>query len=434
VFTLKGTVAGTIFMQDVPFSSGNGGGALFGPANLTTDKWFLGGDVRQTRLNFGIRGPEVLGGAVPSAIVEIEMFGGNQINSVPGTNATVTVRDPMGNVVGTGTAPAVTSSAWGDESLLPRLRTAYVELNWGAGTDILRVGQYHNLLLAMISASAAHPATLGYSAGQLGWRSPGITYLHKFKLSDDTNLDVGLQVNRNSWIDNVPTCSPGTSAPTVNCVPGGVSLGEASMVPQVQARLSLSGGKTESPWLTYAPTVWQIYLVAHWDQKDLSGVGNIATLPARDSMTTLIAEAGFKLKLGPVLLASNGWYGKNSGSVYGNVIQMQTPDKPDVNGFGVWGQAGLSFSKLISLWGFVGVDHPDQAQAIAAGLTRLQNMQIGAMLAYTEGPLVIALEYFYAATTNYLPATPMSATSPGTLAQSVTYSGNQPSATVTYSF
>jgi hypothetical protein len=445
VFTLTGTVAGTMFMQDVPTASGSGTATLYGPRNLLADKWFLGGDVRQARLNFSIRGPEVLAGATPTGVVEVEMFGGNQITSLPATLATVTVKDAMGMTIGTGTAPSVTTSAFGDESLLPRLRTAYVELNWGGGTDILRVGQYHNLLLAQVAASAAHPATLGYGAGQLGWRTPGITYLHKFKLSEDVSLHAGIQINRNSWIDNAPVCSGTAAPPTNNCLPFGISLGEASAIPQVQARLVLSGGKTDSPWVTYAPNVWQVYAVVHWDQKDLSGVGADAPVAAataagaapvalRDTMTTQIIEAGFKLRLGPVLVASNGWYGTNAGGVYGHIMQMQTPDKPDVSGYGAWGQAAFSFTKKVSLWGLAGVDKPNQDQAIAAGFTMLQNFQLGFMLAYAEGPLAIAVEYFYLATTNYLPGTPASATSQGTGPATVIYSANQPSFTVAYSF
>ena len=178
-FTLKGTVAGTLFMQDVPYLTGQGGAALLGPNRLPVDGWFMGGDIRQTRLSFNIRGPEVIG-AIPTASVEFEMYGGNQVTTVPALTANLPVRDAMGVPNGTSvTVPVVSSSAQGDESVLPRLRTAYIELNWDNGTNLIRVGQYHDLLLAMVSASGAHPATLGYGGGQLGWRAPGTMYSHK---------------------------------------------------------------------------------------------------------------------------------------------------------------------------------------------------------------------------------------------------------------
>jgi hypothetical protein len=382
-------------------------------------------------MSFNVRGPEFIG-AIPSASIELEMAGGNQITTVPATVANVPVRDAMGNVIGTASVPSFTSSAQGDESLLPRLRTAYVELNWDTGQNLLRVGQYHNLLLAMVSASGAHPATLGYGGGQLGWRTPGITYSHKFKLGEDASLDAAIQLNRNSWIDNAPVCAPGMSPPAMNCLPAGVSLGEAGL-PQVEARLLFSGGKAESPFPYYAPTVWQLHVVGHWDQKDLSGV-NAASTTLRDSMTTYAIEVGGKLKLGPVLLAANGWYGQNTGGVYGLMFQMQTPDKPDVRGFGVWGQVALSLSREFSIWAFAGIDKPNRAEALAAGFVRLQNIQLSGMFAYTNGPLVITLEWFNVQTTSMMPGLPATATTPATAPQEITAAGNQPSVTLAYLF
>src|SRR5689334_16149823 len=99
-FTLKGFVSGTFYAQDASFASGNGNGAIFGPNKLATDKWFLGGDVRQTQLKFMVKGPEVLGG-IPTAVVEVDFLGGNQVNTVPGATSVVTVKDAMGNTVGT---------------------------------------------------------------------------------------------------------------------------------------------------------------------------------------------------------------------------------------------------------------------------------------------------------------------------------------------
>lgn len=437
--TVKGLISGTMFAQDLPSRSGNGGGLIFGAISLpgTTDTWFLGGDVRQSQLMFSVKGPAILGGAIPNGVVEFDLLGGNQISSVPGSLAVVTIRDPATMMtIGTGTAPAYTSSAQGDESILPRVRLAYVELNWGMGTDVLRVGQYHNLLLPMIAASASHLGVpLGYGAGQLGWRAPGITYLHKFVLSETTNLSFGLQLNRNSWIDNAPACV-GTQVPgpTANCLPSGISLGEASMLPQVEARLVLSGPPAPSPFPMYAPNAWQAHLVGHWDQKDLSGFGASAVAPMPDTMTTFVVEAGFKVLLGPVLVAANGWYGQNAGSVFGHIIQSQAPGLPDVTGFGAWGQAGLSFTKNLSLWFFAGIDKPDEAQARAAGFFFLQNAQLAGMLSYVDGPIVIAIEYMRTTTRNATAAVAPTATAPGMAAGWMDASANQLALSLAYLF
>ncbi len=426
-FSVKGTVAGTVFLQDTATLTGNGTGALLGPLKIASDGWFLGGDVRQSRLSFNVRGPEVLG-AIPSGTLELEMFGGQQITTVPAPASTFVVRDAMGMPIGTATGPGFVTTAQSDESLLPRARTAFVELNWNAGENIVRIGQYHNLLLAMVSASAGHPATLGYGGGQLGWRSPGITYSHRFMLSAETILDVAVQMNRNSWADNVAVCPSGAAPPAVNCLPYGVSLGEAGL-PQFQGRLMLMGGREESPFPHYAPTVWQAHIVGHWDQKDLSGIGNVAVAPLRDAMDTWVVEAGGKLKLGPVLIAANGWYGQNAGNVYGNLFQMAAPDKQDVKGFGVWSQLGVSFTKQLSLWFFFGIDQPDREDALAAAFTRIRNIQLSGMFAYVEGPLIVSLEWFRVATTSVSAPTP-----PAVEPVETTTTGNQPSVTVAYSF
>lgn len=432
-FSFKGTVAISMFAQSVPSLGGNGLAALTAPAPSLGDSWLIGADVRQTRFSLNASGPQLLG-ASTLASIEMEFGGGNQVTSVGvfPTAAPVTVTSIGGMPMsGTGVVGIpFQSSAQGDESLLPRLRTAYVEFNWDAGTNVLRFGQYHNLLLAMVSASGAHPAVLGYGAGQLGWREPGVTYSHRFTLSDSVKLDVALQLNRNSWNDNASGCTPGTPAapPMTNCLPYNVSLGEAGL-PQVEGRIMLLGPLAPSPWPHYAPTAWQLYVVGHYDQKDLSGIGFNTSMPAlRDSMTTYIIEGGGKIKLGPVQIAANGWYGQNAGGVFGHIFQMQGPDKPDVTGFGVWGQAGLSLSQNFSLWFFTGIDQPNKVQAMAAKFNSLQNMQLCGMIAYVDGPLMMSLEYFYIATTTLQ-------TNPMTMVQTEqTLSLSQPSFTVAYSF
>jgi hypothetical protein len=313
------------------------------------------------------------------------------------------------------------------------LRTAYVELNWNNNENVLRVGQYHNLLFGMIAASGAHPATMGYMAGQLGWRSPGVTYSHKFNFSK-VRLYTAAQVNRNSWNDNAMVCSttsvPAEAPPTDDCLPYGVSLGEAGW-PQFEARVLVSGGMAKSPWPQYyAPNLWQLYIVGHWDQKDLSGVGKEAPKGMRDSMQTIAGQAGGKVTLGPVMIAANGWYGQNAGSIYGNMFQMQTPDKPDVNGFGAWGQIAFSFPKNFSLWVFGGIDQPNRDEAIDAGFYFLRNIKLDAMLAYINGPLAITLEFYHFITTTYRPEIPEY----GITALESTDHANQPSISFVYMF
>jgi len=455
---VKGLVSGSLFMQDVP-AAAQGGALTFGAVNLSGDKWFLGGDVRQTRLTFNIRGPEVLSGATPLGVVEMDLGGYNyQFLSSNGITASANrfSVDPMtGNLMPNNQVLAyngVTNEPRFDESLVPRIRLAYIELNWGASQNVLRVGQYHNLLLGMVAGSVSHIATpLGYGSGQLGWRSPGVTYIHRFKMGAESNLDIGLQINRNSWRDELPNCyqsyspslpgaMPNTQAPAQNCLPYGISAGEASMLPQFEARIMAFGGMAETPLPFYLPTKWQFYIVGHWDKKDLSGVGNTfaPASPLRDSMDTMVAQAGFKFQLGPVRIAANGWYGKNAGNVFGHIFQMQDLNRPDISGFGAWGQIGFGITRTLSLWGFGGIDKPNQQDIInsfgvVGTVGRLQNVQIAAQLVYTEGPIQIGLEYIMIMTQNYYAAVPVSAMLIFPAA-TPTYSVSQPSLVMNYNF
>jgi hypothetical protein len=418
--SVKGFVSGSVSMQDGAGGAGNYNLFLFGPnTELTTDKWIYGGDVRQSQLKFFITGPTLIG-AVPTAGFDFDMLGGHQINSTPGQIAPVYVPvfdamgnprvDAMGNPVMAAAGGAPTGTiAQGDENILPRVRLAYLELNWGGGQDILRIGQFHNLIVPMIAASLGHiGAPLGYGAGQIGWRAPGITYQHTFKLSDEISLAAAIQLNRANWADNWPACGTGTPgsttinaagmapARTVNCVPNGVSLAEASALPQVQARLMLSGPPKPSPFPLYAPNAWQVHLVGVWDQKDVSGLGQ--ELPAgstyKDTLTTSIVSAGFKATLGPVLVAGHGWYGKNAGSMFGHIFATQHPAMGDINGFGAWGQLGFNLTPQLALWGFGGIDKPNEADIRRTmGNYYIQNVQLCGMLSFVAGPLAFSLEY-----------------------------------------
>jgi hypothetical protein len=380
-------------MQDRPTNSGSGPLTLFGPVQLERDSWFLGADVRQSQLKVYVKGPRVIG-ADPTAAFELDVMGVDQINGVPGAVTPVLV---PGDPSDTRLTAAAGTSAQGDESVLPRLRVAYMELNWNEGEDALRVGQYFDLLLAMVLASVSHIGPFGYEGGQISWRSPRVTYVHRFKLGDDVALSTTRELTRNSWADNMPNCSAGRNTATTNCLPSGVSLGEASALLQVQMRVLL-GPPKPSPLILYAPSAWQVHAVLDLSRTDLSGIGADATPGMPDSRDTWIGEAGFKLALGPVLLAANGWWGRNAGNVFGQIFQMQAPTAPELSGFGAWCQAGLSITQELTLWTFAGVDRSDTNEVLASRLRFTRNVQLHAMLTYAVGQLVIALEYLHVAT------------------------------------
>ena len=141
VFELHGFTSVTMWVQDALFgvnsaNPSNGQAALNVIKTLPTDKVLFGGDIRQTRLNFSVRGPEVLG-AIPKAVVEIDFVGGDS----PG--------------------------GFGDVSVWPRLRTAYTELKWTSTTLIF--GQQNMLTIPSIPQSVGHIAfPTAYTAGLVG--------------------------------------------------------------------------------------------------------------------------------------------------------------------------------------------------------------------------------------------------------------------------
>ncbi len=410
-FTFTGFVSGTVGVQDSPMFLGEGQISLLAlryPGNAKVDRIVFLGDVRQTRLNFAVAGPKVLGGATPKGVVEIDFFGAQG----PG--------------------------AFGDESVIPRIRLGYVETNWG--NDILRVGQFHDLIITQIPASAAHIGfPFAYMAGLVGWRSPGITYYHKLKL-EAVNLELGVQIARNSWATDAKNAYDPTSTNWVNAN----SLGEAWGLPQLQAKVTVSSGASTSPWPLYPAADWLAYLGFHYDQKDLSNAGAVATPPnTKDALTTYILQGGLKLNLpaiSMVTIAANGWYGQNAGAKFGHMLQMAytAPANPatfrDLKGFGAWGQVGVAIpGSNFSVWGFGGFDLvSDWAQAVQTGgplgnNARLRNVNSAVMIAYRDGPWVGALEALHSFTTQATVAA-------GVLTGTFSSNANQVLATVDYFF
>ena len=98
-FAFHGLAGVSFYVQDTPTFVLNGDGpllALTKPASGFT----TGADIRQSRFNFSVAGPKVLGGATPKAVLEIDFFG---LNSPGG---------------------------YGEVSVYSRVRLAYAELNW----------------------------------------------------------------------------------------------------------------------------------------------------------------------------------------------------------------------------------------------------------------------------------------------------------------
>ena len=349
VFELHGFTSMTMWFQDAGFgvnnnNPANGQAALNVIKTFSADKPLFGADIRQTRLNFSVRGPEILGGAVPKAVVELDFFGGDS----PG--------------------------GFGDVSVWPRLRTAYTELKWKNTT--LQFGQQNMLIIGLIPQTLrgiAFPMT--YTAGTVGWRQPGIWGYHTF--GDDTKIELAWSVQRSGWANNAQ----------VLFYNGGVSSG----LPAIEARAKASFGKAFDVWLS-----------GHWQTEDRNGPGVVGVDALQTTMTTALGTVGMKLDVGPAVLQGSAWYGKNAGPVFGHVLQFSTTPGAtggDIFGWGGWAQAGFSFTKELSAWYTIGLDHPLYSSIFATNAAVMRNLNQIGMIRYQTGGFAFGLEWLYSRTT-----------------------------------
>ena len=361
VFELHGFTSMTMYFQDAAFgvnnnNPANGQAALNVIKTYSADKPLFGADVRQTRLNFSVRGPEILGGAVPKAVVEFDMFGGD------------------------------TAGAFGDVSLAPRIRTAYTELKWASTT--LQFGQQNMLIIGgLIPQSLSHIAfPAAYTAGLVGWRSPGIWGYHTF--GADTKLELAWAVMRSGWANNAQADASLSAAVAGNW--NFINAGVASGLPAFEARAKASMGKLLDLWVS-----------GHWQLVDRNGPGVVANDSRQTTMTTLVGTVGMKLDTGMFVLQGNAWYGKNVGPLFGHVLQLSTNPNTqgDIFGYGAWGQVGFNFSKEFSVWYMLGLDHPLYSSVFANNLAVMRNMNQMGMVRYQTGNFAFGLEWLYSRTT-----------------------------------
>lgn len=391
-FALKGFVSMSAAYQRGAFILSEGQQSLGSATGLgVRDTDSLTFDVRQSRFNFSVKGPQVLFGATPSAVLEIDFMQG----------------------FGAGN--------FGDVSLLNRLRVAYSELNWG--NHRLQLGQQNDLIFAMAPTSLSHIAfPLGYFTGNAGWRRPGVFGYHQLALPMDLKVEAAWEVGRGQWADSAACVT--TPAPATGCsgvggaaagTPGGINLGEATASPAVEGRVTVNWSKFVNGWIA-----------THYNRVDLTGYADgIAPLGTAPTTTHTIAvasyHAGAKVTV-PVpvegmglTLQATGFTGKN---VYPLVANMNTgnapntaanfgsfrlgdANNPDIWTTGFWAQAGLNVTKELSLWGLYGQQEIDRkgfvrsfggAQPAAAGVA-YDNRTINAILMYRDGGYGLSAEW-----------------------------------------
>lgn len=327
--TIKGFISTTFFAQDGDWAFGNGQPAEFVLDEFEEDEWFLSGDVRNTRVTLVFNGPEVAGDVQVGGVLEGDFFGG--FNG---------------------------AGAFSDEQPNPRLRLAYVDLKRGDTT--VRLGQAWSPLFGNVPVSLSHIAfPLGYgSAGFVGWRFPGLFVYHQ--IDDSTKLT--LAAFRGSWD------GPGSTL-------SGLSAGEASFLPQLEARLDFTAGPGS------------FYVVGHYDRKDLTGPG--AEGPD-DELDGTAAEVGWKFQPGRFLIHGNAYWADSIGQQFGHITQFG-----EIEGWGAWIQLGYDLTDRWSAYLFGGIDDPEDEDVVAerGDAARLENTMWTASLLYDAGPYGLNLEW-----------------------------------------
>jgi len=345
--TISGFISGTWFWDRNQFGAfGQGQSAEWAasPGNsFPTDKWFSDAEVSNTRITLSFAGPHITDSWRVKGVIEADFFGG------------------------AGSPP------FGDEQPHPRLRLGFADITNGRTT--IRIGQYWSPLFGEYAQSLSHIAfPMGYgSAGYVGWRFPGV-FLYQDLSPSGASTHAQLQL----------AAFKGSGAPVGA---SGIGNGEASAIPQFEARLNVGG--------TSGDLGWHWYVVGHIDRKDLSGAGDTAVTGADDSRTGWALETGGGIEPGSLVLHGNVYFGKGIGQQFGAITQLG-----DIQSLGYWGQLGYKVPDTgWSFWGYYGNDNPDEQKFFDenGGFLARNRNQIGSlMIKYATGPYAIGLEYFKA--------------------------------------
>jgi hypothetical protein len=342
-FEFHGFVGGSVYTENGNFNNGGGAGAWVVMSEPAQDKGVFGGDVRQTRINFALTGPQIFEGATPRAFAELDFFGGN------------------------------TPGGFGDISIAPRLRIAFAELKLANTNTMIRAGQDHDLVLGIVlPATVGHVAfPLSYQAGTIGWRRPGVAVYQTIPVAD-MKVELAASVGRSGWTGAEDTATPVTEE----------RLGMASSLPSFQGRVKLQG------------KIFEAFVAGHFNRVDVDGQG--ANGPAGDLDTTAIT-AGAKVSYMGATLAGAGYMGKNLGPLAGNLLQWHSAaalaNGVDVNELGAWAQVGYNITPTISAWLLHGFANPSDEDLVDAAMTRARNATTSALLRYQAKGYATGVEY-----------------------------------------
>jgi len=374
-FEFHGFVVGSLYYQDQAFANAQGQGLLLAApsnankapspgtpvagTNATKSGSLLGGDIRESRFAFSLTGPkEAFVGGTPRAYFEFDLNGLNGAGS------------------------------FNEQQNIPRIRAAIAEVKWGA--TAFQAGQQNHLLVVQVPASVGHiPNPITYGAGTIGWRTPGFRVLHAIPM-DAFKLELAAEVVRNNWAaagnaqPGGGSANPDSQGTGASNSPRTINFGDASGLPQVQARVKLDGKAGDIGWMAY--------LVGAFHQVKLDGFGASAIPPTvngvqKKSLSGYAVQAGGKVSFAPVTLVLNGYMGQAAGNWLGAIAQFG-----DISNWGAWAQLSVDATKELSIHALFGTDRPEAKDVRAWGNARLENTAYGAMVRYMEGGYAIGVE------------------------------------------
>lgn len=334
-----GFINADAFDQNKSFSFGNGANAEYPVAGSKGD--LSGVDIRNTRFWLDITGAKLGENWTGGGRLEMDFFGGFN---------------------GTG--------AYSLSQPTPRLRQAYLDLgNAGAGTNI-RVGQQWDLMfpIDIIPDSITHVAfPLGYGAGLIGWRYPGVVLTQNLSDSSaSTKWRVDVGAFEGSWNNQ------GTAV-------NHLTDGNAGFRPQLEARLHADGSN------------WSAFAAAHYASVDLKGVAGTDPTPIKSGLDSTAFEVGGSIRPGPFSFKGAIYTGSGIGPLFGNISQFG-----NISEVGGYFQAGYRLTKNWSVNAFYAEAKPDKGDVITwlghGSTGAVSTQQTALNLIYSDGPYKIGLE------------------------------------------
>jgi hypothetical protein len=133
-----------------------------------------------------------------------------------------------------------------------------------------------------------------------------------------------------------------------------------------------------------------MYVVGHWDQKDLNNVRpKGAPEPPENNLDSWALQAGARLQSGALTLHGNGYVGKAMGHHFAHLVQFG-----DINGWGAWAQAGFDMTKRWSVWLYGGMEDADEGDVVAPN-DRVKSLLLVPMVRFKAGPYSLGLELLH---------------------------------------